>query len=504
LKYLSLQFIALGYLFFKTFNLYGADTRKDLRVAIPNPIMNTDPDKVTIAQERFIIPLLYEGLFKLNEDGAIEPALAKSWKFDPVSKTLIIEIENQSRFSDGTPVTVDDVAKSFQILCSESSKIRDLLEDLEGCTNPTISKPLFITDPKNHSVSFRLKYQPTSFLYRLASHPVLIFKRTTTGRTIGSGPYEMEDLNSTQLSIIPNKAIANTSRSGKHKRIIFIYKKESHISEDLQGKEFDLAAMYLSSTGQRITNAAYKKYYHSPTVTQTLVLNPNEGAFAEIATRQRIRDRLNELKISSCNPGTNAAYGFIPPGVGGSLTDVNSIKQDPPKIPKIRKWNSVTIYEHKDRKSPCEEAIILKALAEVQIKANFQYEPSYKEMGPRRGAPSTPAYVELFVFPSRDAGTVLRRFLPGTKEPYFFYTKNLYQNLLHEAMNRPNLSDRFEIYRKINQDIVNESIVIPLYYVGHVNFVKSCLSIDGDPLGIFISPNSFSYLEKIKRGEECS
>ncbi len=479
----------------------------DLKVAIPNPIINTDPDKVTIAQERFIIPLLFEGLFKLNEDGAIAPSLAKSWAFDPASKILKVVIDDQSIFSDGSPVSVDDVVATFMLLCSKTSKIRDLLEDLQGCTGAAPSTPEVSANSQERSISFRLKYQPTSFLYRLASHPVLIFKKTKDGRSIGSGPYQISTKNDRQLSIVPNEAIKNPLRMAKHSRITFSYVEEKTVATVLKQKNFDLAAMYLSSTGQRISNDSYQKYYHSPTVSQTLILNPEFKPFTSIEVRQRIRDRIHELNIESCNPGSIAARGFIPPGVGGSLsslkTTVTANIQKKSDL-KIEKRHSLTIYEHKDRESPCEEAKILQAFAEVQIDAKFQYEPSYKEMGPRRGAKSTPAYVELFVFPSRDAGTVLRRFLPGTQEPYFFYTKSYYQEQIHLAMNRPNLTDRFEIYRSINQDIFQEAIVIPIYYIGTVNFIKSCLEIKENPVGMFISPNSFSYLEKIQRGKKCN
>jgi ABC-type transport system substrate-binding protein len=483
---------------------YGEDIGLDLAVAIPNPIINTEPDKVTIAQEKFIIPLLYEGLFNLNEDGAISPALAKGWTFDPRSKILNVIIGNDSMFSDGSEVKVDDILATFNLLCSQKSKIRDLLQDLDGCSE---SQPQVFTNQLDRSISFRIKYQPTSFLYRLASHPVLIFKQSKNGKVLGSGPYQIEFKDHIRLSIVPNGMIKNPLKKAKHSRITFTYIEEERISEVLKEQQYDLAAMYLSSTGQRLEIDNYKEYYHSPSVTQTLILNPAFAPFASKSTRQQIRDKIHSLDISSCNPGSIAAKGFIPPGVGGSLTKRDSNPPDfvkPISDKSDKKKYSVTIYEHKDRRSSCEEKKIVEALAAMEIDARLQYEPSYKEMGPRRGHKATPAYVELFVFPSRDASTSLRRFLPGTQEPYFFYTKKAYQDLLHEAMNRPNLTDRFDIYREINKDIYEEAVVIPLYYIGHVNFIKTCLEIKENHRGIFISPNSFSYLEKIRRGKKCN
>ncbi len=70
-------------------------------------------------------------------------------------------------------------------------------------------------------------------------------------------------------------------------------------------------------------------------------------------------------------------------------------------------------------------------------------------------------------------------------------------------MGLPNLSDRFEIYRELERDIFEESIMIPMYHVGDVNFIKKCFKIPNDLSGVFLSPNSFSYLEKISRGDAC-
>jgi ABC-type transport system substrate-binding protein len=481
----------------------GTDLPLDLKVAIPNPIVHTSPEKVTLAQERFIIPLIYDGLFTLDEDGAIAPDLAKSWTFDPKLKVLAVVVDNRRFFSDGTPVTVEDIADTFQMLCAKKSRIRDLLEDLEGCTDLPNPKPKITTDRSKNAISFQLKFQPTSFLHRIASQPVLIFKKSQQGNAIGSGPYQVESQTHDQLTIVPNPWLKKPSKIAKHSRITLAYKEEALLDKYLSEGKFDVAAMYLSSTGERITDSKYSKYYHAPTVTQSLILNPSFPAFSSKNIRQRIRDGIHKAKISVCSPGSYEAKGFIPPGIGGNIGLHGGELKTPAKAKVEATKHKVAIYEHKDRKSQCKEDIIVKAMREVNIDAQYEYDPSYKEMEPRRGSPITPAYVELFVFPSRDAGTVLRRFLPGTNEPYFFYTKQNYQDLLHQAMNRPNLTDRFEVYRSIDQDIVDESIVIPLFYVGHVNFMKSCLQIKEKQAGIFVSPNSFSYLEKIERRKNC-
>lgn len=503
----KILFVSLVFYFISSAALAKKQDQDNLLVAIPNPIINTEPQKVAIAQERFILSLIYEGLFKLNEDGAITPELAESWTFDRSHKELSVVIRPKHKFSDGSNVTTADIVRSFQILCSKESRIRDLLDDLAGCIEGNSNAVGIRESTDRTSVIFQLKFDPSSFLYRIASLNVSVFKIASNGSTIGSGPYRVDSKLANEATIVPNEFMKRTPKEAKHDKITFRYYDEKNIAQTLDAGTVDVAAMYLSSTGAKIHSEAYNKHFHSASVTQTLVVNPKFAAFKDKNRRQELHRQISDIqKIEQCSPGTTSAIGFIPPGIGGSLNKKPNISstQKALSFPKLSAADSiVTIYEHIGRASTCDQERITKAMASVGLQANFQYEKSYAEMSPREGHPKTGAYIELFLFPSRDAGAVFRRFLPGDGNLFFFYTKPLYVELLHRAMGLPNLSDRFEIYRELDRDIFEESIMIPMYHVGHVNFVKSCIQIPNSLSGVLISPNSFSYLEKISRGDAC-
>jgi ABC-type oligopeptide transport system substrate-binding subunit len=92
--------------------------------------------------------------------------------------------------------------------------------------------------------------------------------------------------------------------------------------------------------------------------------------------------------------------------------------------------------------------------------------------------------------------------LPSSREQIYFYTSSLYDKLLNEAWRKPSLTEKFEYYRQINQDIIDRASVIPLYYVGHTRIMHKCLKAAPSE-AITYNPNSFIFLEQVQHTAEC-
>ena len=54
-----------------------------------------------------------EGLITENGKGEIEPALAESWQISADSKSIIFKLRQNLKWSDGAPLTIDDVSFTF-------------------------------------------------------------------------------------------------------------------------------------------------------------------------------------------------------------------------------------------------------------------------------------------------------------------------------------------------------------------------------------------------------
>lgn len=100
---------------------------------------------VALSQESpNIFGLTYEGLVRENPlTGKVEPALAKSWEISEDKLKIIFTLKNDLKWSDGQPLTVDDVVFSYnQIYLNEAipTNVRDSLRIGQSRAFPTVEK----------------------------------------------------------------------------------------------------------------------------------------------------------------------------------------------------------------------------------------------------------------------------------------------------------------------------------------------------------------------------
>ncbi|PSB48973.1 ABC transporter substrate-binding protein [Chamaesiphon polymorphus] len=84
-----------------------------------------------------------EGLITENGKGEIEPALAESWVISPDKKTVTFTLKKNLKWSDGAPLTIDDVAFTFnEVFFNEDipTDTRDILKIGKDRKLPTVKK----------------------------------------------------------------------------------------------------------------------------------------------------------------------------------------------------------------------------------------------------------------------------------------------------------------------------------------------------------------------------
>jgi peptide/nickel transport system substrate-binding protein len=84
-----------------------------------------------------------EGLITENGKGEIEPALAESWQVSPDSKTITFTLKKDLKWSDGAPLTIDDVLFTFnEVYFNEEipTDTRDILKIGKSRKLPTVKK----------------------------------------------------------------------------------------------------------------------------------------------------------------------------------------------------------------------------------------------------------------------------------------------------------------------------------------------------------------------------
>ena len=82
--------------------------------AIPSFPKTVDPQNSTSSIDHLLQEELFIGLFTMDALGRPEPALVKSWTIKNSLKTYIFHLKQDSKWSDGTPLTAHDFVRTFK------------------------------------------------------------------------------------------------------------------------------------------------------------------------------------------------------------------------------------------------------------------------------------------------------------------------------------------------------------------------------------------------------
>lgn len=138
------------------------------------------------------LALLYEPLVLPLIDGTVKPWLAKTWEYRPEEKAWVFHLDERAKWSDGTPLTAEDVKFTFDMAYEHdfpmSSVSKGFVDKVEA--------------PDAHTVVFRLKEPSAAFLSLVSA--VLIAPKHIWSQVekidvaqnfnpVGSGPFMVKE-----------------------------------------------------------------------------------------------------------------------------------------------------------------------------------------------------------------------------------------------------------------------------------------------------------------------
>jgi peptide/nickel transport system substrate-binding protein len=129
---------------------------------------------------------VYETLVKLDQDGKIVPALAKSWTVSPDRRTYTFTLVDGATFTNGKPFTAQDATFSIERVKTDwtvSLKAAMDVVDRVQATSPT-------------QLTVTLSRPSNDWLYRMTTRIGAMFSRTGVDKLatdpIGTGPYTLQ------------------------------------------------------------------------------------------------------------------------------------------------------------------------------------------------------------------------------------------------------------------------------------------------------------------------
>ncbi|WP_316900039.1 ABC transporter substrate-binding protein [Pseudodesulfovibrio indicus] len=169
----------------------------------------------TLGWGRYGNPLFQSTLLRRDENLNIVNELATAAKLSADGLTWDVTIREDAKFSDGSPLTAEDVAYTFNTAAASGGKVDLINMDKAEATS-------------NHEIRITLKKRDTTFINRLVSLgivPKALHGPGYARKPVGSGPYMMVEWNEGQQMI----AEVNPHYFGQKpyfKRLVFLFTDE--------------------------------------------------------------------------------------------------------------------------------------------------------------------------------------------------------------------------------------------------------------------------------------
>ena len=160
--------------------------RTDIRIGLVLEPAALDPTTTAgAATKEVTYQNIFEGLTQIDQNGAVQPALATSWTISPDNLTYTFTLAPNVKFHDGTPFTADDVKFSIERIIAPDSTNSQKELYAGVIDSVTVIDPL--------TVEIRLKAPSGNFLFDLGRGAAVIVSPKTEANNathpIGTGPF---------------------------------------------------------------------------------------------------------------------------------------------------------------------------------------------------------------------------------------------------------------------------------------------------------------------------
>lgn len=304
-----------------------------LVVAEDVPPQTFDPTQSSQIRTWYTWQLVYEGLVLADVEGKIRPVLAKSWTVSPDNLQYEFTLREGVTFSDGSPLTADDVVFSFERLAAGGLPYaKDRFKSLKAVTKVGEGK-----------VKFELSQPDAGFFLNLGS-PFLVgsgilSKKWTESHNpklemMGTGPFKMASYApNAQLVLERNDKYWNKDGVAKVAKLTIRYMPEQSAQiAGMKTGQIDLMFPSAESNLQLKRDPAIKTLGVTSTNTVRINVNTGQAPFDNVDVRRALSLALNRDEIvKGAFLGEAVPSAQVPPSYSMALkgSELKYQKYDP-------------------------------------------------------------------------------------------------------------------------------------------------------------------------------
>ena len=473
---------------------------------------------------------LFNGLIQMDKKLSVKPCIAKSWEIAKNGKRYTFYLRTDVRFHNS------------KVFPSEKGRIvtaHDFEYSLNRITNPKTGSPgawIFnqvaengIAALNDTTLQIKLKNPFPAFLGLLTmpycsvvpKEAIDYYEQDFRNHPIGTGPFQFKFWKEGEkLILTKNPNYFEKDEEGNPLpyldaiSITFINDKQSEFLEFLKGNIDFISGLSPANKDELITrngrlNPKYKgqiKMISQPYLNteylgfllDTSKISNKKSPVLNKKIRKAINygfDRKKMMKYLRNNIGTPATNGFIPKGMPSFSDNVKGYEYKPGKTRELLKEAGypngeglapINLTTTSDYLDLCE--YIQQELAQFGIEINIDVSTgaTFREMVAHskleffRGSwiadyPDAENYMALFYS---------KNFSP-TGPNYTHYANQSFDHLYQKAMDETIDSIRYKLYRQMDRIIINDAVVVPLYYDEVVRFVHHNINgFESNPMNL--------------------
>lgn len=426
---------------------------------------------------------VHSGLLIQGNSTDIMPGVAKSWYVEEDNLTWIFNLRRGARFHNGREITAEDVKYSLERvlspkLNSANAWFLSLVDGSEEYRNGMSQNVRGIKVIDKYRISIKLSQPYSGFVLNLAQKCCVIMPKEDVEKGIftGCGPYKISSMDGNKFVLT---AFKDYFGGCPYIDCIEITCSDGNAVEDFLEGKYDFITIESKSAYEKIQSSKFSDKIKMKSVMSTTYggfnLKSNSIFAKDAEIRQAINYAINKEKIIKELMGgiVVESKGPFPP----SIIDNSYLKgfsYNPQKAREILKKKGITKLNEKliflgregDSPSTYDRLIeyISNDLKEIGIECDVVRVPSNEYMKPESLAK---CHVVMYgwVADTGDPDNYLEPlFVPGNITNFTGYDNKEMVDLMKRAREIVNPEKRIEIYKEIQNIIVNDCPWIFLYH----------------------------------------
>ena len=469
-----------------------------------------DPALLRDAESSFIARQVFRGLVKLDNDLLARPDLASSIDVSPDGLRYTFTLKENAVFHDGGRIDASAVVASFNRATDPeiaggngyALPAAIYLNDIAGADARLSGKAASISGLNVVSdavLEITLERPSASFLYKLTGSPAAIVDVVDAERDEwwmapnGSGPFQLTVDRDSRIDLarfdgfydgVPTLAAATLLFGAEAAQPLNLYERG----------EVDIVDVpfYALDRVSSPSDPLYPDLVIQPQLSTTyLAMNPNVAPFDDPNVRRAIAQAIDREKIVEVMfAGTvTAASGLVPPGILDREWTARSIPYDVASAAAL--WPDDGVDPEPEFYGGMNLTIAQLLQRDLDIEANA-IGLDWPELTARLQEQSLPAYSLSWIADFPDPANFLEAlFHSRSPDNYIGYANADVDRLLDDAAVEPDAQRRVDLYLEVQQLIVDDAVLVPLYHDVSYTLVKPRVE------GLTITPIGILSLESV-------